>query len=174
MASDDTPPKTKHRISLTRAALLILEGCLQDPGPCSANFQKIALWNKVWDKIRSANNRMIKVSWAPQGRDLEKDLIKIETESDYAWVARQVEWNEARKAWEDEVVTVVMNDKMRDTCRATIEWIHTHRDDPKARIKLAGAHATSLLIALDLAKAEADEDFECDLIPALKIADASA
>ncbi len=163
MASDDKAPKASHHITLTRAALYILEGCLQQPGPATTN-PKVVLFSKVWSKIRSANNRLIKVAWKPEGHDFEKTMFRDESESDIAFEKRKAQWSEATKAWEDEIVTLTMNDKMRDACREVVEWIHSHREDQKVPIKLAGQHAACLLVGLGICKAEVDADFELEVV----------
>ncbi len=162
MASDETAPKAKHHITLTRAALYLLEGCLQLNGPQANSYPRIVQWNKVWDKVRKANNRKIATSWAPEGHDFEKPLFRREGETDLDFTKRDAEWKEAVRAWENTTVTVAMNDKMRDTCRETVEWIHSHRDDAKVGIKIIGPHAVSLLIGLGLCKPEDDSDYEIE------------
>ncbi len=159
MTSAPVAAKARHPITLTRAALYLLEGCLQHPGPCTTN-PKVVQWAKVWDKVRKANDRMIKVPWEKLGHDFEKPIFRNEGESDADFAKRSALWNERVKEWEDEVITVTMNDKMRDTCRETVEWIHAHRDDPKNGVKFAGKHASSLLVGLGVCKPESDDDYE--------------
>ncbi len=165
MASAETAPKAKHRISLTRAALYLLEGCLQNPGP-QTTYPKILQWNKVWDKIRKANNRMLTVPWEPEGQDIEKQMLRRDGETDVEFIRRDIELKAAAKRWEDEIVTLSMNDRMRDTCRETVEWIHAHRDDAKVQQKLSGPHAASLLIGFGLCKEEPDSDYEIEEVDA--------
>lgn len=162
MATDEKAEKAKHRITLTRAALYILEGSLQNPGPCTTPA-KIVQWAKVWNKIRSANNRTVRPSWAPQGVDFEKSPIRNEGETDLAFVQRNIEWNDLMRKWEDEQVVLTMNDKIRDVCREAVEWIHAHREDAKVAIKLSGKHAASLLVNLGICKPEDDDDYEMSI-----------
>ncbi len=164
MTSAPAEVKARHPLTLTRAALYLLEGCLQHPGPCTTN-SKVVQWAKVWDKIRGANNRFIKVPWSQTGHDLEKPIFRNDGESDADFAKRSAIWNDCFKVWEDELVTLTMNDRMRDTCRETVEWIHAHRDDPKTGTKLAGKHAAGLLIGLGICKAEPDDDYELDVEP---------
>ncbi len=176
MTTTETAPKAKHSITLTRAALYLLEGCLQLPGPASGKNNKIMLYAKVWDKIRSANDRLIKVSWAPEGHDFEKPILRNDGESDADFLRRDVEWKGATKAWEDDGVTLTMNDKIRDACREVVEWVNNHHDDQKVGVKMAGKHAASLLVGLGICKPENDEEYEmeADQPPALVAKTAAA
>lgn len=165
MAFDDKTVPVKHRITLTRAALYLLEGIMQMHGPATTN-PKVVQSTKAWDKIRSANNRMIKTSWAPEGHDFEKMIMRNEGESDFDFTKRDIEWKDAVKRWEDSVVTIAINDRTRDICREFVEWVQAHRDDQKVGIKLSGKHAASLLLGFGIVKpSEApDDDYEVEVV----------
>ncbi len=151
--------KTKHTLHLTRAALYLLEGVLQDPGPADT-MAKTVLWAKVWEKIRKSNDRRMQLSWAPEGGlDFEKPSLKTEGESDIAFARRKAEFDDAHKAWMEQPVDLVISDKYRDVCRDALKWVYDHRGDPKARTHVDNStHTALLLTALKLTDPIADED----------------
>ncbi len=148
--------KPKHTLHLTRAALYILEGILQDPSPCDTKL-KTQRWNKAWVKVRKSNDRVLKLSWGDC--DLEKPSLRKEGESDIAWTNRRAEWDVASKAWEDLPVTFVITDKTRDTCREAIDWAYEHKADGKSKVQLNNStHTELLLVQLGLLDPVADDE----------------
>lgn len=148
--------KKLHTLTLTRAALYLLEGVLQDPSPCET-MAKTQQWNKAWAKVRKANDRTLTLSSGEV--DLEKAVIRKEGETDIAWTNRRTEWEAASKAWQDLPVTLVITDKVRDTCRSALQWVYEHRSDGKSKTQLDNSnHATLLLVQLGLIEPIVDED----------------
>lgn len=150
--------KTKHTLSLTRAALYILEGVLQDPGPADT-MAKTQLWAKVWSKVRKANDRNLILSWSLQGVDFEKTQLRGEGESELAWEHRRAEFESAHKQWADQPVMLSISDKHRDVCRDALKWIYEHRNEPKTRTRLDNSpHVALLLTALGLVDPISDDE----------------
>lgn len=153
------PSKTPHTLKLSRAALYILEGCLQEIGPCTTPA-KIVLWSKVYGKVRRTNSRLITTEFTPQGHDFEKPMMRNEGEADLAFQKRSNAWNEAFSAWQKEPADPLhLSDKYRDCCRDAVKYVVDNSKDEKARVKIVlNEHSASLLVALGLAEAEADDE----------------
>ncbi len=113
---------TKHTLELTRGSLYILEGILQDVGPCTTPA-KITNWSRLYAKVRSANDRRVYPSSSPEGLDIEKPLIRREGESEIAWATRQQEHTEATEQWRNAPIALSINDKQRDIAREAIAWV---------------------------------------------------
>ncbi len=145
---------TMHTLNLTRGALYILEGCLQDMGPCNTP-SKIVQWSKLWAKVRNANSRILVTPSVPEGYDFEKGVTKRETETDGAFAERVREHNEGFEAWSKESVALVLNDKQRDSAREAMKWVVGHQRE--ARLKLTITEGIScLLVALGIVEDEDD------------------
>ncbi len=148
--------KKTHTLKLTRAAMYLLEGVLQDASPCDT-MAKTQRWNKAWAKVRKANDRTLTVSWGEM--DLEKPAIRKEGETEVAWATRRAEWDAAAKAWQDQPCDLVLTDKNRDTCREALNWVYEHRSDGKSKVQLDNSdHALLLLVQLGLIEPVADDE----------------
>lgn len=159
-STSDKGEGAKHRIQLRRASLYLLEGVLQNPGPCTTPI-KLARWAKAWEKVRRANNRVVQIE--NESYDIEKGVLRRERETDLQWAYRSRAYTDAKERWDREVVTLTINDKLRDVCREAVEWFHEHRDDPKVGARLGGEFAAELMIALGLTDAVPDDEFAADV-----------
>lgn len=155
----------KHTLNLTRGALYMLEGCLQDPGPCEKDYDKQTLWSRVWQRIRKSNDRMAATSWAPNGLDVEKPVLRGKDETDIEFNHRAAEWSTAMKTWEDIPISIAISDKYRDACRDAVKWVVEHQADGKTKFKISiSPNWSLLLIELGLAKAAPTEDEDCAVL----------
>lgn len=152
--------KTKHTLVLRFATLYLLEGILQQPGPCTTP-DKVVKWAKAWEKVRRAFPHRFEASG--RSYNVDKNIIKDEAETDLAWVTRQQAYFDAKEQWEEQKATIVVNDKLRDIFRDAVKWIQDHRDDAKVGIKIGGQYASELMVALGLADPLKDDEFELDV-----------
>ena len=155
------PKKNAHTLAMRRATLYLLEGVLQNPGPCTTP-DKIVKWAKAWEKTRKANNRTFAIG--TDVYDIEKNVIRREAETDLAWFARQQAYHDRKEKWDSEPVTIVVNDKLRDIYREAVKWLHDHRDDAKVGVKLGGEYAAELMTVLGLANEVPVDEFALDVI----------
>ncbi len=155
------PPGTKpvtHTVTLSRGALLMLEGCFQIP-TANTTKAKTVLWDKIWSRLRAANDRMIVVPWEDEPHDVEKAVNRPEGMGDREWNERVQQWQDLAKDWEAERVTITITDKIRDPIRETLDWLDGHRAETKG-VTFVGKYPAELLVAFGQADALPDDDFE--------------
>jgi hypothetical protein len=152
------PSKTPHTLHLTQGALYLLEGCLQEMGPCTTPA-KVVLWSKVWAKVRRSNNRLIVLSCAPDGHDIEKAMVRGPKDTEIEWQHRVAEWNDKFPLWQKAPVDISLSDKHRDACREAVKWVFDNAKEGKARVQMAmNEHTALLMVQLGLAEPEADDE----------------
>lgn len=135
--SDETeaaPPKSVRTISLTRGAAYILEGVLQEVGPCTTP-NKVVKWSKLWQKLRRENDRKIAVPGVAAKVDFERTFFKDDGEAPEAFQRRVQAHNDAFDAWKDEPLTLTVTEKQYDTARAALKWVHEHQKDDRCTFK---------------------------------------
>lgn len=140
-------------VSLTRGALYLLEAVLQDSTGCTTPA-KMARWAKAWEFIRRSNKRDLVV----EGKtvDFEKPLVPEAGESPETTSKRTTALNDAFAVWQQEIVTLEITDKRRDTAREAIK--HGIEMKKLQMIRSVGgdlSHTLSLLTAFGF-----DEDEE--------------
>jgi hypothetical protein len=151
-----------HTIKLPNGSAYILEGCLQNPGPCTTPA-KIVLWAKVWDKVRKQIDRRMKVSWSADPIDFETPIFRDENETELSFKKREAEFNDAFKVWGDKEMTLTLNDKARDAVREALKYVVQHKDDERARTRVeASLSWAKLLIAFDIATDDSETDTESE------------
>ncbi len=155
---------TKHTLKLTRGALYVLEGILQDIGPCTTPA-KITKWSSLWAKVRAANNRRVTTASNPDGYDIEKSFIRREGESEILWANRQQEHSDARDQWREQPVTLVLSDKQRDIAREAANWVVKNQNPATpgqvkaaVRLQITGGDTGILFAALGLSDEDEGDD----------------
>ncbi len=154
MTTETPTAKPSHSIPLTRGALYLLEGLLQDSTGCTTP-SKMVKWAKLWEMARKANKRDILVD----GRtfDFEKQVVAETGETPEAFQRRVALCNEAFAGWQQEMLTLEFTDKRRDIAREAIK----HGIEAKKLVMSRSAggdinHTLSLLAAFGFA--EDDEE----------------
>lgn len=146
---------TDHILNLTRGALYILEGALQDMGPCTTP-EKITRWSKVWSKVRKTNDRTIRPAYAAYGIDFEKAVIPNTDETQASFQKRIAEHNEAFEAWGCEAVCITLNDKQRDVCREALKFVSTKAKEARKPFQMS-ENLGVLFIAFGFGSDDTDE-----------------
>jgi hypothetical protein len=151
--------QNQHTITVPKGSAYILEGCMQNSGPCTTP-NKILLWGRIWDKVRKAVDRGIAVPWQKELLDFETPVLRGDDESELAFKRREVAFNAAFDAWKEQPCTLVFTDKYRDAIREALKYVIAHKDDERAQTRVATSlHWGKLLIAFGLAT-DSDADDE--------------
>ena len=145
-----------HVLPLTRGALYILEGALQDMGPCTTP-EKITRWSKVWNKVRKANDRTIKPAHAADGVDFEKPVIPNTDETQASFQKRVADHNEAFEVWGQQKIEIMLTDKQRDTCREALKFVSTKAKEARKPFQMS-ENLGVLFIALGFGSDSDDTD----------------
>ncbi len=143
MTTETPTAKPSHSLPLTRGAMYLLEGLLQDPTGCTTP-SKMVKWAKLWEMVRKANKRDMLV----EGRtfDFEKQMIIDPGESTDAFQRRVALINDAFATWQQEPLLLDFTDKRRDVAREAIK--HGIESKKLAMSKSAGGDVNHTLVLL--------------------------
>lgn len=136
-----------HQLAVTRGAVYLLELALQDMGPCTTPAKTVAV-GKLWEYVRSLNDRLIKVSWESKPVDFEKPVLPKAGETDLALQERLLEKQAAAEAWMAEPQILGLSDKRRDLAREIFKWVveHQGQGQGKSTVRLGRTTNLNLLI----------------------------
>ncbi len=154
MTTETPTAKPSHSLPLTRGAMYLLEGLLQDSTGCTTP-SKMVKWAKLWEFVRKSNRRNIMIEGRPF--DFEKQVVAEQGESNESFQRRVAACNEAFAVWQQELLTLEVTDKRRDIAREAIK--HGIESKKLVMSRSAGGdvnHTLSLLTAFGFA--EDDEE----------------
>lgn len=132
---------------LTRGAAYILEGILQELGPCTTP-NKIVKWSRLWQLLRTRNDRTVTLE-SGEKVDFERAVIPTETETNAAFQKRVQERGDAFTVWKDQPFDLVFTDKQRDIAREATKWVLAHQKDTKFKFEQS-QHIAVLFEAIGL------------------------
>jgi hypothetical protein len=133
-----------HTLHLTYGSLTLLEGCLNDPGPCDTPAKYVE-WADTQKKLRSANNYTVATAWGPQRVDKpvlmteaeKQEALNAPAKASIAFQRRMDEFQDVTvKAWQDTAVTIRISDRVRECLRAAVKFVLEHQTDQKSRIRV--------------------------------------